>query len=198
MTAPAQAEGDAPRPRLGWLPGALTWARLAALPVLWVLALMQLPAALAVGTAAAALTDVLDGILARRLGVTSERGGALDSMADHLLSISLFAWLLMLRPEFFREQLVPLALWITFALFVLAVGWLRRGQMVNLHLLSTKVAGTVGYVFGILLLFTGGYSVTVFAIAMALVWIAAAEALLVILTGRDLRAHATAMVRRGG
>jgi phosphatidylglycerophosphate synthase len=196
MTAPAHAEGEAPRSRLGWLPGALTWARLAALPVLWVVALMQLPAALAVGTAAAALTDVLDGILARRLGVTSERGGALDSLADHLLSISLFAWLLMLRPEFFREQLVPLALWISFALFVLAVGWLRRGQMVNLHLLSTKVAGTVGYVFGILLLFTGGYSTTVFAIAMALVWIAAVEALLVILTGRDLRAHAAVMTRR--
>jgi phosphatidylglycerophosphate synthase len=198
MTAPVHAEGDAPRPRLGWLPGALTWARLAALPVLWVLALMQLPAALAVGTAAAALTDVLDGILARRLGVTSERGGALDSLADHLLSISLFAWLLMLRPDFFREQLLPLALWISFALFVLAVGWLRRGQMVNLHLFSTKVAGTVGYVFGVLLLFTGAYSVTVFAVAMTLVWIAAVEALLVILTGRDLRAHAAALVRRGG
>jgi phosphatidylglycerophosphate synthase len=198
MTAPARAERDAPRPRLGWLPGALTYARLAALPVLWVLALLQLPAALAVGTAAAALTDVLDGILARRLGVTSERGGALDSMADHLLSISLFAWLLMLRPEFFREQLVPLALWISFALFVLAVGWLRRGQMVNLHLFSTKVAGTVGYVFGVLLLFTGGYSVAVFAVAMALVWIAAAEALLVILTGRGIREHASALVRRSG
>jgi phosphatidylglycerophosphate synthase len=164
--------------------------------VLWVVALLQLPAALAVGTAAAALTDVLDGILARRLGVTSERGGALDSLADHLLSISLFAWLLMLRPEFFREQLVPLALWISFALFVLAVGWFRRGQMVNLHLFSTKVAGTVGYVFGILLLFTGSYSVAVFAVAMALVWVAAGEALLVILTGRDLRAHAAAMTRR--
>jgi phosphatidylglycerophosphate synthase len=187
---------EAPRHRLGWLPNALTRARLAALPVLWVVALFQQPAALAVGTAAAAATDVADGILARRLGVASEKGGALDSLADHLLSISLLAWLLIFRPEFFREQLGPLLAWFAFALCVLAAGWVRHRQMVNLHLYSAKAAGTVGYVFGILLLFGGGYSPAFFAFTMALLWIAGAESLLVILTRDDLRSHGGSILFR--
>lgn len=181
---PTPPAPSARRPALAWLPNALTRARLYALPVLWVLAFLQLPQAVAIGAAAAAFTDVLDGVLARRLGVTSRRGGALDSLADHLLSISLVVWLVMLRSEFFREQGLPLSLWSAFALGVLVLGWMRRRQPVNLHLYSAKVAGTVGYVFGLLLLYTGTYSRAFFAAALALATLAALEALIVILARR--------------
>lgn len=175
---------DGARPALAWLPDALTRARLAALPVLWVLALMRMPEELAVAATVVAFTDVLDGMLARRLGVASRRGGELDSRADHLLSISLVLWMVMLRPDFFREQGAPLTAWSVFALFVLAVGWIRRGQPVNLHLRSAKAAAVAGYAFGLLLLFYGTYSRVFFWVALSLVMLAAIEALVVILTGR--------------
>jgi cardiolipin synthase (CMP-forming) len=179
--------GDSPR--LAWLPDALTRARLYAVPVLWVLALLRLPVPLGIGAAAAAFTDVLDGVAARRLGIASRRGGALDSAADLLLSGSLLAWVVLLRPEFVRQEAVPLLAWAGFATIVLVAGWLRFRQVGNLHLLSAKVAGFSAYAFGILLLITGEYDRRVLAAVLVLLWLASAETLLVILLRRDVRDH---------
>lgn len=184
------------RPALAWLPDALTWARLLALPVLWALALLRMREALAIGATAVAFTDLLDGMLARRLGVASRRGGALDSRADHLLSISMVLWLVMLRPEFFRERWLPLTLWSVLALGVLAVGWLRRGQPVNLHLTSGKAASFLGWAFGLLLLYRGAYAPAFFWITISLTTLAALEALLVIATGRANVPGGTIFTRR--
>lgn len=189
-------KGGDRRPALAWLPDALTRARLLALPVLWVLALLRLPEALAIGATAVAFTDMLDGMLARRLGVASRRGGALDSRADHLLSISLVLWLVMLRPAFFREQWLPLTVWSALALGVLAVGWLRRGQPVNLHLWSGKAASFLGWVFGLLLLYRGAYSLAFFWTTISLTSLAALEALLVIATGRGGKGGSILLRRR--
>lgn len=176
-------------PRLAWLPDALTMARLASLPVLWVLAYLRMPEALAVGALLAGLTDVLDGMLARRLGVTSRRGGAMDSLADHLLSISLVVWLFLFCPHFFRAEGVGLLAWAAFALGVLAVGWIRFRQVGNLHLYSAKAAGFVCTGFGLLLLYTGEYSRPVWFAVLGLAWLAGIESLLVILTRRDVADH---------
>jgi CDP-diacylglycerol--glycerol-3-phosphate 3-phosphatidyltransferase len=190
------APGEPGAPALAWLPDALTQARLAALPVLWVLAVMGMTEVLAVAAAAVAFTDVLDGMVARRLRVASRYGGALDSWADHLLSISLMLWLAMLRPEFYRQERLALTLWAAFALGVLGLGWIRRGQAVNLHLWSAKAAGTVGYVFGLLLLYTGTYSRAFFAAALALVTLAALESLVAILTGAKAHGGSIFLRRR--
>lgn len=181
MDGPAAKSGPV---RFGWVPDALTWARLLSLPFLWALALLRMPQELAVATTVMASTDLLDGIIARRLGVASARGGTLDSRADHLLSISMVTWLFMLRPEFFRERMAPMLLWAGFALGVLAVGWLRRGQPVNLHLWSGKAASFLGWAFGLLLLYTGTYTPLFFWTTISLTTLAALEALLVILSGR--------------
>ena len=176
-------------PRLAWLPDALTMTRLAALPVLWVLAYLRMTEELAVGALLAGLTDVLDGTLARRMGVTSRRGGAMDSLADHLLSISLVVWLFLFCPHFFREEGVKLLAWSAFGLGVLAVGWIRVRQPVNLHLYSAKAAGFVGTGFGLLLLYTGQYSRPVWYAVLALAWLAGIESLIVLLTRRDVNDH---------
>jgi cardiolipin synthase len=185
LTSPLPARA----PRLAWLPDALTLARLAAIPVLWVLALLRMPEPLAIGATAAAITDVLDGMLARRLGVTSKRGGAMDSLADHLLSMSLVAWLFMFCPQFFSVEGVGLLVWAAFALGVLAVGWLRFRQVGNLHLYSAKAAGVAGYAFGLLLLYTGDYSRPVWFVVLGMAYLGGLESLAVILTRRHVRDH---------
>ena len=172
------------RPALWWLPDALTHARLLALPVLWALALLGMPTTLAIAAAVAGFTDILDGFLARRLGVASKRGGALDSLADHLLSISLVMWLAMLRPEFFREEWVTLLTWAAFALVVLAVGWLRYRQPVNLHLYSAKLAVFACYCLALFILGTGSYSRLLFNSIIGLAWIGSMESLVMILAHR--------------
>ena len=74
--------------RWGWLPNALTIARLAALPVLLAVLIRaegptSVTAAVIFGVVGA--TDFLDGILARRLGAESRFGRIADPLADRLL-----------------------------------------------------------------------------------------------------------------
>jgi CDP-diacylglycerol--glycerol-3-phosphate 3-phosphatidyltransferase len=84
----SRSEAPRTRVRLGWLPNALTIARLAALPVLLVVLLSADGPTSKLGGAifvAVAATDVLDGFLARRLGAETRFGRIADPLADRLL-----------------------------------------------------------------------------------------------------------------
>ena len=92
-----------------WLPNALTLLRLGSAPVL-VLLLFQYRYREALALAlVAALTDWLDGYIARRLGADGAVGIILDPLADKALLVTLFVALGLLR-------LIPL--W----MLVLAIG----------------------------------------------------------------------------
>ena len=70
------------------LPNTLTWARIAAIPLIVLLFYMPYPwADPAAGLlfAAAGITDSLDGYFARRLGQISRLGAFLDPVADKLI-----------------------------------------------------------------------------------------------------------------
>ena len=76
------------RPRLGWIPNALTLTRLAAIPVLLAILIADDgPTAPAAGWlfGAVAVTDYLDGYLARRLHAESRFGRLADPLVDRLL-----------------------------------------------------------------------------------------------------------------
>lgn len=203
---PSDTRTGAGRPRLTWaqlrrhlstLPNQLTATRLAMLPLLWFLAVFNRPVWLGMGVAVAAATDVLDGWLSRRWHQTSEFGSRLDSVADHLLAISVTLWLVLLRPFFFREQKWALIAWSAFALLVLAVSWVRFRRFVDLHLYSAKAAVFLSFCFGIPLLVLGRYSRVQFWITIGVCTLAAAEALVVILTRDEVDEHLGSIVFSG-
>lgn len=72
------------------LPNFLTFTRLAALPFLIVAILDGRAAAALVIFLAAAITDIVDGYLARRFGMGSPLGAYLDPIADKLFLVSTF------------------------------------------------------------------------------------------------------------
>lgn len=79
----ARAEGDA---GLWTVPNLISVLRIASVPVfLWVLLGRGNPVLAAWMLAAAAASDYLDGVLARRLGQVSEIGKFLDPLADRLV-----------------------------------------------------------------------------------------------------------------
>src|SRR4030067_740937 len=86
------------------IPNLLSTSRLLMIPVLWVFAAQDMPLVVAAGTVIAALTDTLDGVLARRLGLVSKFGSKLDSLADNLFKPSVVAWLFILGPEMFSDH----------------------------------------------------------------------------------------------
>lgn len=176
----------------------LTALRLLLIPPLWVLALLDLRLALGVGVAVAGLTDVLDGPIARRQGRPSRFGSQLDSIADHALTASTLAWLIMFRPDFFREYGLPMAAWAVLAIATLAVGWVRFRRFANLHLYSAKLAGFVGYMFAIWLLMFDRPAAPFFYIAIALAFIATGETLIALLTRSGVDEHIGTIIRSPG
>lgn len=74
---------------MAWnLPNILTWLRIIAIPLVVVLFYLPYPwsnGSAAILFTAAAITDSLDGYLARRMGLTSRLGAFLDPVADKLL-----------------------------------------------------------------------------------------------------------------
>lgn len=161
---------------------ALTLVRLAAVPVLWALAYLELNVYLGIGLAVAGLTDVLDGPVARMTKRSSRYGSQLDSVADILLMGSIVVWMAWLHPAFFRDHAIPLLLWVTIGVASILVTLVRFGRFGDLHLYSTKVAGVAGYVFVVWLFMLGDYSPLAFAVVVGLAIIASTETLLVALT----------------
>src|SRR5207247_7453063 len=68
----------------------LTVLRILLIPVFVSLLVYRKPGLALVVFVAAALTDLLDGYVARRQGLSSRLGAFLDPMADKLLIVSLF------------------------------------------------------------------------------------------------------------
>jgi len=191
-----EREGKERVPRFGTLPDFITLSRLVLTPVLWVLALIGERPLLGALVALAGFTDILDGFLARRLGRTSRWGSQLDSVADMVLVGSITIWLVMLRPDFFRDHGTVLLAWVALALLTLLVGWVRFRRFADLHLYSAKAAGFIGYLFVIYLLLFDGPSAPFFYVAIAFAFAGTAETLLVMLTRSNVDERLGSILRR--
>ena len=167
------------------LPNFLTASRLAALPLLWLLAIAGAHRWLAIGIALAASTDAIDGFLARALDRRTERGSRFDSIADHLLTGSVVVWLVWLQPAFVARHAPWLIGWGALGLVTLAVGWIRFRRVGDLHLLSAKLAMVLGYLFVVSLFFFGRYEPLHLGVVFGAAIVATGESLLVYLTRSD-------------
>jgi len=171
------------------LPNALSLARLFLLPLLWFLAIERLAVALAAGLLIAALTDILDGTLARKLSQVSEVGSKLDSLADNLMKPSVVAWLFIIEPDLYTNHMVALQVAIIFYLASLTIGLIKFRRFGNLHLYSGRVGSVFQYLFVFTTLIYPGYSRTLFYLAVMLFTLTYAEALLLQLTRSEVDEH---------
>ena len=108
---------------------------------MWILAFLDARTAIGVGFIVSLITDLLDGVAARRLGQTSDFGSKFDSLADQLLQISSIVWVLMLMPEIFTDNLLISLLAIGLYMTSLTVGLVKFQRMANLHLYLSKAGG---------------------------------------------------------
>lgn len=93
----------------------------------------------------AVVTDIVDGILARRWNVESTFGANLDSAVDFIFYMSLVVWVGKMRPEVIRS-IWPWVIVFTIAyVAVLILAKIRRGTM-GFHNFWTRTAATVGVV----------------------------------------------------
>ena len=122
------------------LPNGLSLLRLGLAPILLALAWLGQADAFLVLLITAFATDAADGFLARRLGVTSERGARLDSHADLATWCVLVPSFWLLRPDFVEAELG----WITLAAAGLlaagVVAFIRFGRLPSYHTWGAKLA----------------------------------------------------------
>lgn len=184
------------------LPNVLTLARIAAIPLLVALVAARLAwtdlAACAL-FACASVTDLFDGMIARRRGQISDLGRMLDPIADKLL---VGATLMMLAGV---NHLGSSGLYAALLILLreILVSGLREFLAGRLALPSTRLAkiktGVQMVALGVLLAgdaggaFAGLGALPVTAIGMALLWVAAA---LTVLTGWDYLARGITVVVR--
>ena len=81
-----------------WLPNMLTGMRIVLTPIIIALGIMKQIELVIVFATLAALTDCLDGLLARKWNSVSEIGAKLDAVADKIFAIGLCLCLTSLFP----------------------------------------------------------------------------------------------------
>ncbi|MEX2467047.1 MAG: CDP-alcohol phosphatidyltransferase family protein [Gemmatimonadota bacterium] len=180
------------------LPDLITRIRLLAIPVLWLFALTGRSLTVGVGLSVVWATDAIDGFLARRLGVESDRGRRLDSIADAVMFLSAMIWVAMLRPAFIADHRVLLVVWLTIGTVSYIVSWIRFRQVPSGHLLSAKAANFVGFLFIPYLIAFGTYAGAVAWAVMAVWLLAAIETLFAVVTLERMegRKHMVGEIRR--
>lgn len=151
--------------------------RVAVLPVLWVLAFLNWQPPLAIGLALAALSDVLDGRLAKKYPQFTD--GRFDSVADKLLTFSVVVWLVMLKPMLFTEHPALLLTATILYAFSLWVGWRKHGRVTTLHTHLGKLGGLVQAIFVFHAFLSASYSLPLFYLAIGLFLVAVLEELVI-------------------
>ena len=94
-------------------------------------------------------TDVLDGMLARRLNMITPLGAHLDSWGDFTIysTMAICAWILW--PEITQRELLYYTLILFSFLLPALIGWIKFGKFTGYHTWSVKIAVLVtfaGYV----------------------------------------------------
>jgi cardiolipin synthase len=123
------------RPEYVTIPNALTLLRLASVPVFLVFMALGNAEAALICFVGAAITDALDGLLARVLHQQSRVGAVLDPVADKLLVFAALSALV------FSRQL-PWWLWTGVVLrdvFLAAVAWTVRRRRIEVDVKPTRV-----------------------------------------------------------
>ncbi|WP_349946561.1 CDP-alcohol phosphatidyltransferase family protein [Lacrimispora sp. BS-2] len=129
------------------------------------------------------ISDVLDGIIARKMNVVSKKGQILDSIADAFMVVVLLS---IFAPSF------QLPLWsICWIIMIAAIrlaslglGFIRYRQLAFLHTYGNKAAGIVLFCFPFLYIWLGLYAATILVCFIAS--ISAVEELIINIISKKL------------
>ncbi|MDR1265400.1 MAG: CDP-alcohol phosphatidyltransferase family protein [Propionibacteriaceae bacterium] len=163
------------------LPNALAALRLLAAPTL--LLLIHHPAAFTAVYLGCFVTDVLDGMLARRLHATTTMGARLDSLADFVLGASAVVSLAIATDLLTNVPvLVMLGANMVLRVIMLAVAQTRFGFIASVHTWAAKATTGALHIGILACLWLGRMSVPLAMVAGAIGLLAACEQLILVAT----------------
>ena len=146
------------------VPNVISMSRLILVIPLWVWASQGRFSWVAWGLIIIALTDILDGMVARLFNQCSEIGEKLDSWADHIILVSGVFWLFLFLDDFFPEgRLIWMLPAIALFLITAVVGIIRNRKFAGAHLLEGKILAVFGYL-GLVCFMFGKYTDVIFGL----------------------------------
>lgn len=104
---------------------------------------------------AAALTDAVDGWLARRAGQASAFGAQLDAVVDNVFSLAILGFLMLAFPGLGDRQAASLLALAVVPPAYLALSWLLTRRVLMFHFLSAKAGGFLLFALWPLVAVTG-------------------------------------------
>jgi CDP-diacylglycerol--glycerol-3-phosphate 3-phosphatidyltransferase len=99
-------------------------------------------------------TDLIDGFLARKYKVTSVMGTRLDSIGDDLTILVAITGLIILKPEFIKQEKIMFILLLSLFLIQTVYALIRYGKITSFHTWLAKTAALLQGVFLLLVFFT--------------------------------------------
>jgi CDP-diacylglycerol--glycerol-3-phosphate 3-phosphatidyltransferase len=175
------------------LANTITLGRIFLAPVLLLLAWRGHGSWFLAGFILALVSDILDGQIARRLGLATPLGARLDSWADFLTMgvVPLAAW--WLRPELFVAERAAVFTTLACYLLPIAVGFLKFRRLTSYH---TTLARVSAYLIGasLVVVFARGPTLP-FRIAVAVLVIAELEEIAITLALTAPRANVPSLQR---
>ena len=167
------------------IPIGLTTIRLVLGPLAIAFALMQRPhffyaPLLLIGM----LSDIFDGVIARKLGVASPSLRRFDSVIDIVFYACIFITTCLVADGVVRKAIIPLSLLAASEIACIIVSFVRFGSLASIHCYSAKIYGLVIFAafLGVLAFDLGAW---VFFVLAAVALIANAEAMTILLRAQD-------------
>lgn len=114
----------------------------------------------------AALTDAVDGWIARSSGRASSFGAQLDATVDNVFSLAILAFLLLAYPDMASRHGLALAILFGGPIAYLAVSWTMRRRLMMFHFWSAKAGAFLLFCLWPAIAVTGREDLVVLAAAV--------------------------------
>jgi len=121
--------------------------RIAAVPVLLALILLEYRQVFSWFLLISYSTDAIDGFLARKLKIASERGSQLDSIGDQLTFIMGLIGLWIFENTFIRENLLFIAIALSLYMLQMLIAFKKYGKATAFHTYLAKASAVVQGIF---------------------------------------------------
>ena len=130
----------------------------------------------------AALTDVLDGSLARKINVQSSLGAKLDSLGDLAFYAVLITYLAMKHSEILNPFMVFIIFVCLFRVANVVFGFIKYKRLIMIHTIANKLTGFLVFLLPLLIWFK---QKELLIVVMIISFISPIEEFLIILQSQD-------------
>jgi phosphatidylglycerophosphate synthase len=125
-------------------------------------------------------TDAIDGYLARRYKVVSAFGSRLDSIGDDLTTVVAVIGIIVMKPEFIKQELIWLIIIFILFLVQISLAFSRYKKLTSFHTYGAKIATILQGIFLILFFFLPDPVYWLFYLAITLTGLELIEEIIII------------------